>query len=59
MKIKVKDESESYTVGFLFGRMYIFNNDRLYYRTETNYCPHFNVGYGECHDCALVIDEED
>lgn len=57
MTIAIKYIPENLTCGFQFGRMYIFD-DSFWYRCVTNFCPHLDVGGGECRDCALVLDED-
>lgn len=38
-------------------RLYLYDKDTNWY-PALGWCPHRNLGWGECTDCALVLDED-
>ncbi len=61
MKIKVKYEEEDLILKFMpyFGntkRMWIQTTDFWY--PSIGWCPHVNLGAGECVDCGLVLEND-
>lgn len=60
MTIEVKEVSENLKLEFVklgpWCRLWI-RDDSLWYPT-VGWCPHQNIGGGECRDCSLVLEDD-
>lgn len=60
MTIKVKYDEKPVICKFTKDgddlRMYMQTND--YWFPAVGWCPHLNLGGGECRDCSLALDDD-
>lgn len=64
MTINVKYIPTNYGVQFVYSgmlgaRMWLYDQEALWYKTLGRYCPHLNLGASECSDCGLVLEGDD
>lgn len=42
-----------------YGKLHLWITDNNPWYKSVGWCPHLNIGGGECHDCALVLEDEE
>lgn len=57
LDISTKTECKFVAVGSHQKRLWITEPDTWY--RSVGWCPHYNIGSGECTDCSLVLETDD